>query len=171
MKIEVIKQVFGGETQYKYKPIKYCCEELKNNEYINLENEISSNTYCYRCDIGNCDDCEHNENEDECGRVLAMMMRYDDAFPEPWENFYSTNTYYFPIKFCPFCGESIEVVVVGEEDKTEEYLELRKQLEDVRKKIRKNDSKKKEAELEKLSRELSNKIEEFHILSEYKENK
>lgn len=165
MKIEVIKHTFDGETQYKYKPFEYCCEELKRNDYINLEYEYDN--YCNLCEKEDCINCKYDL--DDTGRKLAMMIRYDDTHPEPWENYYTTDTYLFPIKFCPFCGEPIEIVCVGEVDKTEEYLKLCSLLDNIRKDIRKTDSKKKEAELTKVERELRYKVEEFHYLSEYKE--
>ena len=57
--------------------------------------------------------------------------------------------------------------MIGEEDRTEEYLELKKQRDDLWKKCRRTDSKKKENELRKQVQELDGKIEWFYALSEY----
>lgn len=167
MRIELIKQILGEDVSYKYKPFKYCCDKLKDMPYISLENEFVSNNVCNKCEIGNCDNCPNNV--DDLGYKVAMMFRYDDTHPEPWEDYDTTDTYYFPIKFCPFCGEPIEVAIIKEEDKTELINNLFKQLDDLRKKCSRTDSKKREVELREQICGIDNVINELNSIGEYKE--
>lgn len=165
MKVEIIKINFDNETSYKYKPFKHCCNKLKDNPYIDLQHEYIGNTSCGSCEKDNCDDCSECDDD---GYKIDMMFRYDDTHPDPWEDYDTTNTYFYPIDFCPFCGEQIEIDIIGEEDWTEEYLALTKQRNELNEKRRKTDSKKKEAQLSDEICELDKKIEEFYHLGEYK---
>lgn len=93
MKVEIIKQNLGDECSYKYKPMSFCCEKLARNPVIELvadrydvtKNYISEPQFC----IANYE--EWTEWEEEFHR--------DD---------------YYPIKFCPFCGEKIETEIIRE---------------------------------------------------------
>ena len=152
IKIELIKLKFDGSVSYKYKPFKYCCEAITKNRTIEFTEE--SSTY------------DFYDTYDDDNITLPHFASWLSETVKDWEDEWE-NEYYYPIKFCPHCGEPIEIVVIGEEDRTEEYLELKKQRDDLWKKCRRTDSKKKENELRKQVQELDGKIEWFYALSEY----
>lgn len=152
IKIELIKLKFDGSVSYKYKPFKYCCEAITKNRTIEFTEE--SSTY------------DFYDTYDDDNITLPHFASWLSETVKDWEDEWE-NEYYYPIKFCPHCGEPIEIVVIGEEDRTEEYLELKKQRDVLWKKCRRTDSKKKENELRKQVQELDGKIEWFYALSEY----
>lgn len=152
IKIELIKLKFDGSVSYKYKPFKYCCEAITKNRTIEFTEE--SSTY------------DFYDTYDDDNITLPHFASWLSETVKDWEDEWE-NEYYYPIKFCPHCGEPIEIVVISEEDRTEEYLELKKQRDDLWKKCRRTDSKKKENELRKQVQELDGKIEWFYALSEY----
>ena len=152
MKIELIKLKFNDTHSYKYKPFKYCCDEIQNNKAIVFTNEDIN-------DIG-------GEYKDEgisiphfCTSHIEVITSYEDE----WEQ-----TYNYPIQFCPHCGEKIEISVVDEIDVSDKYDELTKQREELWKKCQKTDSKKEEHELRKQVRKLDNQINGFYELDEWK---
>lgn len=152
MKIELIKLKFNNTCSYKYKPFTYCCDEIQNDKAIVFTDE----------DINDID----GEYEDDgffipqfCASYTEIITSYEDE----WEQ---TNNY--PIRFCPHCGEKIEISVVDEINVSGEYEELTKQREELWMKCQKTDSKKKEFELTKQVRELDKQINDFYELSEWK---
>ena len=152
MKIELIKLKFGGSVSYKYKPFKYCCEAITKNKTIQFTNESPYEEF-----YGVCDSEFY---------IIPYFASWFVETVKDWEDEWE-NGYYYPITFCPHCGEKIEIVVIGEEDRTEEYLELKKQRDDLWKKYQRTDSKKKENELRKQVQELDGKIDWFYALCEY----
>ncbi|EHG33240.1 hypothetical protein HMPREF9467_00851 [ [[Clostridium] clostridioforme 2_1_49FAA] len=155
IKIELIRLKFDDSVLYKYKPFKYCCETITKNETIEFTTESSTGDY----DV--CDDDNFT-----LPHFSSWFVETEKDGEDEWEN-----DYYYPIEFCPHCGEKIEIVVVGEEDRTEEYLELKKQRDDLWKKCQRTDSKKKENELRRRVKELDSKIDWFYELCEYEEVK
>ena len=152
MKIELIKLKFNDTCAYKYKSFKHCCDEIQNDKAIVFTDE----------DINDID----GEYEDDgffipqfCASYTEIITSYEDE----WEQ---TNNY--PIRFCPHCGEKIEISVVDEINVSGEYEELTKQREELWMKCQKTDSKKKEFELTKQVRELDKQINDFYELSEWK---
>lgn len=120
------------------------------NPLIKLFNEYIENAYCHNCevpDIFDCKDCELKEESDEYGKKLAMMIQEKDLRSEQWERDYTTEYRYYPIEYCPHCGERIVIEIVKEEDVTEQYKKLVDQRYMIHKKIQSTDSKKKEKEL------------------------
>lgn len=83
-----------------------------------------------------------------------------------WEDKYEQDTYY-KINHCPFCGEQIEISVVGEENVDDYYKTLSKQREELWKKYRKTDSKKKAQELYDQVHMIDNQIDWLYQLLEY----
>ena len=152
MKIELIKLKFNNTCSYKYKPFTYCCDEIQNNKAIVLTGEDIN-------DIG-------GEYEDDgffipqfCASYTEIITSYEDE----WEQ---TDNY--PIRFCPHCGEKIEISVVDEIDVSDKYNELTKQREELWKKCQRTDSKKEEFELMKQVRKLDDQINDFYELGEWK---
>lgn len=155
MKIKLIKLKFVGNTSYKYKPFKYCCDAITKNKTICFTNESPDSEF-----YGVCDDGYY---------TIPYFASWFAETVHDWEDEWE-NDYYYPIKFCPHCGEPIEIVIVGEEDRTEEYLNLKKERGDLRKKCQQTGSKKKEFDLELIIQELDKDIEWFYLFCEYKSN-
>ena len=85
-----------------------------------------------------------------------------------WEDSWLQEDYY-KVDFCPHCGEKIEISVVDEIDANEKYKELESKRDELSKRRRKTDSKKREYELTEEIQELDRLINDFHDVSEYKE--
>ena len=150
MKIELIRLRFNDTHSYKYKPFKYCCDEIQNDKAIIFTNEdLSQLKYI---DDGNF--IPHF-----CTSHTEVITSYEDE----WEQ---TDNY--PIRFCPHCGEKIGISVVDEIDVSDKYNELSKQREELWKKCQKTDSKRKEFELRKQVRKLDDQINDFYELGEWK---
>ena len=150
MKIELIKLKFNDTHSYKYKPFKYCCDEIQNDKAIVFTNEdLSPLKY-----IG-----DGNFIPQICTSHTEVITSYEDE----WEQ---TDNY--PIRFCPHCGEKIEISVVDEIDVSDKYEELTKQRDELWKRCQRTDSKKKEAELREQVRKLDNQINGFYLLDEWK---
>lgn len=149
MKIELIKQKFNSTRGYKYKPFSWCCDKIQENPCIVFSDEIYTDD-----DIDN-----------EC-TFPSFALWYSEVIKD-WDDEYEEDTYY-KINYCPFCGEPIEISVVGEEDIDECYKVLSKQRDELWKKYKRTDSKKKSEELRKQVRELDDKINWFYHLAEYK---
>ena len=154
MKIELIKLKFNDTHSYKYKPFKYCCDEIQNDKAIVFTNEDIN-------DIG-------GEYKDEgisiphfCTSHTEVITSYEDE----WEQ---TDNY--PIRFCPHCGEKIEISVVDEIDVSDKYEELTKQRDELWKKCQRTDSKKEEFELRNQVKKLDDQINDFYELGKWKEN-
>lgn len=148
MKIELIKLKFNDTHSYKYKPFKYCCDEIQNDKAIVFTNEdLSPLKY-----IG-----DGNFIPQICTSHTEVITSYEDE----WEQ---TDNY--PIRFCPHCGEKIEISVVDEIDVSDKYKELTKQRDELWKKCQKTDSKKEEFELMNQVKKLDDQIDSFYWLDE-----
>ena len=106
--------------------------------------------------------------DDEC-TFPSFALWYSEVIKD-WDDEYEEDTYY-KINYCPFCGEPIEISVVGEEDIDECYKVLSKQRDELWKKYKRTDSKKKSEELRKQVQELDDQINWFYHLVEYKDAK
>lgn len=147
MKIELIKHIFDdSDVGYKCKPIKYCCDKLKNNPIIDL---------VYEYTVG-----DHTED-----LFPSVSIWHGEDYTEWGEEFHTDN--YYRINYCPFCGEPIEISVIEEIDLSKLYSELQKKRNEILNKCRKTDSKKKYEELYKVVHELDNKIDWFYQLFEW----
>lgn len=166
MKIELIKQTFKDEAddlqiRYKYKLFKYCCERMENNRLIKLSS-VDSDDWCYRyeCDEEDCSNC--NAAKDHPCMTLEEVARIT-SYEDEW-----TEVYNYPIDYCPFCGEPIEISVIKEEDVSEAYQNMRKERDEMRDKFNKTDSIKEQRELGEVVRKLDDKLNHFYRLEEYK---
>ena len=151
MKIELIKQKFDHYRGYKYKPLHYCCDKLKESTVVQLS-----------------DECPAESNIcDEDGRIPQMMLHEFEiinSYGDEWQA-----DYYYPIRFCPFCGESIKIKVISTEDKTEYYNYLTKERAEVWKRCQETDSKTEEQNLLRKRQELDDLIDNLYDFAEYKE--
>lgn len=148
MKVEIIKQNLGDECSYKYKPMSFCCHELARSPVIELvagEYDVTKN---YILEPRFC------------------IADYDEW--TEWEEDFKQDNYY-PIKFCPFCGEKIETEIIREEDVSDEYARLERERDILCKGARVTDSKSKEEDLRRKVRELDNKLDYYNQLRKYNE--
>lgn len=150
MKIDLIKLTFNGTHSYKYKPFKHCCDEIQNNKCIEFTNEDLS-------PLKHIDD--GNFIPQFCTSHTEIIRLYEDEWAQ-------TDNY--PIRFCPHCGEKIEISVVGEMDISDKYNELTEQREELREKCWKTDSKKEESALRERVEKLDKQIYSFYLLDEWK---
>lgn len=157
MKIELIRQRFNDARGYKFKPFSYCCGKIKDNPRIVFSDEVE-------LDANNLDDCL----DDECTFPAFAIWHSEtvDSWGDEWED-----DYYYKINHCSFCGESINISVVGEEDMDEYYKILSKQREELWKKHNRTDSKKRSQELYEQVRKLDDQINWLYYLTEYKDVK
>ena len=153
MRIELIRLKFNDTHSYKYKPFKYCCDEIQN-ECIEFTNENLTN---FNVDY----DKEYGFIPQLCTSHTEVITSYEDE----WEQ---TDNY--PIQFCPHCGKKIEISVVEEINVSDKYNELSKQRNELWKKCQRTDSKKKESELREQVRKLDKQIDSFYWLDEWKED-
>lgn len=149
MNIELIRQSIGNNNGrgYKYKPIKWCCDKLKDNEVINLVDEYT---------------------DDDYGELVPSVAICHTEVVSDWEDEWE-NDYYYRIDFCPFCGEPIKIVIVKEEDVSEIYSKLDKERKETWRKYCKTDSKRKSEELSNTVHNLDDAMNWFHNLNEYEE--
>ena len=156
MKIELIRLKFDDTHSYKYKPFKYCCDEIQNNKAIVFTGEDLVCNDIFGLVVRDSDDTIIPQF---CNSYTETFTSYEDE----WEQ---TDNY--PIRFCPHCGEKIEISVVDEIDVSDKYEELTKQREELWKKCQKTDSKKEDFELKEQVRKLDNQINGFYELCEWK---
>lgn len=150
MQIELVKQIFDGHRGYKYKAFQYCCNKLRDSTVIEFSDECPSES-----DMG----YEDNHIPQMMIRESEMVYNYGDEWQQDD---------YYPIRFCPFCGEPIEVRVVSTEDKTEYYNRLNQERANVSERCQETDSKAEEQVLLKRRNELDDLMEELYELGEYK---
>lgn len=147
MNIDVVRIHFkdnygDDEYSYKYLPFQYCCERLKNCPAISFGTE---------CNTIVDDDGYLTETDVELPHFSVSWSE-----PIPYED--DTWSYYSKITHCPFCGASINVNVVKEEDMTSQYATMNK-LRDSKNEVRRNtDSLKEKDRLNEEICELDEKI-------------
>lgn len=152
MKIELIRLKFNGTHSYKYNPFKHCCDEIQKDKTIVFTGE----------DINDID----GEYEDDGIYIPQFCTSYTQtvgSWEDEWEQ-----TDNFPIKFCPHCGEKIEISVVDKIDVSDKYEELTKQRDELWERCQRTDSKKKESELREQVGKLDKQIDSFYWLDEWK---
>lgn len=154
MKIELIKLKFNDTCAYKYKPFKYCCDEIQNDKAIVFTGEDLVCNDTFGLVVRDSDD----------NIIPQFCTSYTETFNTWGDEYEQTDNY--PIQFCPHCGEKIEIEVVDEIDISEKYDELTKLREELWKKCQRTDSKKKESELREQLRKLDDQINNFYELGE-----
>lgn len=158
MKIELIKLKFSNTCSYKYKPFKYCCNEIQNDKAIIFTDEDLVCNDTFGLIVRDSDD----------NIIPQFCNSYTETFNSWGDEFEQTDNY--PIKFCPHCGEEIKISVIDEIDISDKYNELSKQRKELWKKYQKTDSKKKEYELREQVDKLDKQINDFYSLEGYQED-
>lgn len=156
MKIELIKLKFNDTCSYKYKPFKYCREAIQNDKVIVFTDEDLVCNDTFGLVIRDSDD----------NIVPRFCTSYSETFNSWGDEWEQTNNY--PIRFCPHCGEKIEISIVNEIDVSYTYNELSKFRQELCEKCRKTDSKKEEYKLREQIRKLDDQINDFYELGEWK---
>lgn len=146
MKVELVKLIFDENRSYKYKPMSFCCDKLKDNPIIEL-----IDAYQYE--------------DDTSDDIPKMCLDYHYEWSDWGEDMEDDR--YYPLKFCPFCGEKIDIEVVGEEDHTERYKKLESERKDFWSEVMATDSKSQEECLRRKVKELDRKIDYYYDLREY----
>jgi hypothetical protein len=152
MKINVEKWIVRDKKSPVYDIISYrlisfepCCRSTKKIPLLNIGYEAVENS---------------DGLEDESGRVFGLLLKESYS----WYDGEDTNEdfRFYLIKNCPCCGEKVEVNIVREVDKTDEYNQIKDEYEAIHSKWMKCDSKSKSAEYEKQWRVLNNKINSYY---------
>lgn len=141
-------------VSYKVLNKQFCCEGIKNLP-IDLHYTIPEYDIYSFCN-----------GDDESGLVVGVMLEELYTWYDGEDNQEDTKCHL--IYYCPICGEKIEINVIREVDKTEEYNNLKLLYNEIRDEWRKCDSKKKPAELEKQRRELNNQINSYYVTDSIK---
>lgn len=160
MKIELIKLKFNDTCSYKHKSFQYCCDGIQNDKAIVFTDE----------DLV-CNDTFGSVVRDSDNNIIPQFCTsYTETFNSWGDEYEYEQTDNYPIRFCPHCGEEIEISVVDEVDTSDKYKELSKQREELWKKCQRTDSKKKESELREQVEKLDKQIDSFYWLDEWKED-
>lgn len=139
MDIKVEKWKFDDTKSYKILELKKCCDEIINSNTITL-----------------CDD--YNEGSDADYSVKLSQYHCEHSYEDYFDHYTYEN-----IKYCPFCGEKINIEIVSVINKDNCYIELSNKRDSVWSKINKTDSKKKESLLRNELMELDNKINQLYV--------
>lgn len=156
MNINLVKIKYSDTYCYKYKPLVFCCSELKNaykDEYDDYPNIILTNEKIWT-----------NEDRDYKSLSLCISRQF-------YEGDY-INTKNYPIKCCPYCGEKIKYTVDEEKDYTKLYKTLTEVVDDLRKRIEVIDSRKKYIKLcsyRDLIQEGLYALEDINYYNKFKE--
>ena len=158
MKIDLVKINLGDYYKYKFKKYEPCCDNILDNPCIDFTNYNLTE--------------ETQDNEPR-----YCLTSFDSNDDVAWcEN--------YPIKFCPHCGEPIEIKTVEVIDCSEKFSALAKKREELLERIRElrnssksentSDNNSQNMSMEKLHEELqrvNKKISYIHALTIYNEEK
>lgn len=138
MKIQVEKWIFDGERSYKIIQAEKCCDKILNSQVVVLNDEYE-----------NGDDTDYS----------VKLQKYEHY----WDYEDEIEDYtYEPIKYCPFCGEEIEIEIVNTVDKNEEYPELKNKRKELWDKYKNTDSIKELQSLKPIINSLDKEINEMY---------
>lgn len=166
MKIKAKKITVGGSIAYKYFKPEFCCKALEKNPMTIIDSQYPDNYLCRDCQSWECQGCDFISNNEE---NFGVFLHTEDEVSD-WEDTWPED-YYYPIKFCPFCGESIEVEVTETIDKTAEAEKVAEVATKLRKQLWTCDSKKKCAELEKEIKNLESIQDYYYSTGEIDEDR
>ena len=115
MKLLLKEFSVSGDLSYKITKINWCCDMVKEKEFIDL--------------FSNPEDCLLIPKI--CIAIKDEFLDIDSGCAEVIPN---------SIEFCPYCGEKIFIDIVNQEDVSEYYNKLTEQELIFRKKSREGDS-------------------------------
>lgn len=106
MKIGLVELKINEDNYYKYKSFKYCCTKIRDNPCIVFTGE----------------DIVEESDDPSIWNIPKFCIR-KEVTQDFWEDtFEYTNN--FPINFCPFCGEKIEISIAEKKDISDVYNRL-----------------------------------------------
>lgn len=147
MKIDLVKIKLSQCDKYKYKPIKWCCDEIKNNPMT----------------LFTKDDLVRIEGWG-CQKHPQMCLNFD--YVVDYEDNYEITKNY-SIKYCPWCGEKIDINVVDELDMISRERKIFNELEKLHEKRNKSDSISERTRLSKKEELLRDEIDKMYELDEW----
>lgn len=147
MKIDLVKIKLSQCDKYKYKPIKWCCDEIKNNPM----------TLFTKDDLVRIEGWDYQKHPQMCLN-FDYVVDYED-------NYEITKNY--PIKYCPWCGEKIDINVVDELDMISRERKIFNELEKLHEKRNKSDSISERTRLSKKEELLRDEIDKMYELDEW----
>ena len=148
MKINLVKIKLSQCDKYKYKPIKWCCNEMRNNPVTLFTND----------DLVRIDDWIYHGYPQMCLNYDYVEQDYEDDY-EIIKN--------YPIKYCPWCGEKIEINVADELDMVSRERDIINKLKNLHEKINKSDSISERTRLSKKEELLRDEIDKMYDLDEW----
>lgn len=130
---------------------------------LSLEYATDNNLVRKKDENGNNIGGEYEDDGIYIPQFCTSYTQTVGSWEDEWEQ-----TDNFPIKFCPHCGEKIEISVVDKIDVSDKYEELTKQRDELWERCQRTDSKKKESELREQVGKLDKQIDSFYWLDEWK---
>ncbi len=127
MNINLVKIKYSDTYCYKYKPLVFCCSELKN-AYEDVYGD-------YPDIVLTKDGIWTNEDIVYNSPYLCISRSIEDYYDSDY-----TETKNYPINYCPYCGEKIKYTIDGEKDYTGLCKTLKKVIDDLQKCIETTDS-------------------------------
>lgn len=115
IKVELVRLKFGDSVLHKYRPSGYCCGTVTKNETVEFTTESSAGDYSV-----------YDDDNFTLPHLSPRFIRTEKGGEDEQES-----NCYCPTEFCPHCDEKTEIVVIGKKDRTERYLELKKQGDDL----------------------------------------
>ena len=173
MLISLIRCINDKNIRYKYLPLRYCCDKMRLNPMLDLTSECDENNYVF------CDECEERWNpwadcDKKCG-IRIDSKTFELPHIKMFRQVYDEDD--FPvnesisIKYCPHCGEKIDICVAGEIDITNLAKELENKYIVAKEKYDQCDSIKRRNILYKEMQKASNEYGEIFEFGECKYNK
>ena len=156
MNINLVKIKYDNTYCYKYKPLKFCCEDLKNaynsdvyGDYPDIilthDNIWSSESIAYKLPV-----LCFSQN---------IISFYDDDYIDIRN---------YPINYCPYCGKKLNYFIELEgEDYIELYKKLIKAMDDLQEQAKTTNSDKEYKEIVDKKELIHNKINIFEDIDDY----
>lgn len=149
MKIELIKYKFDDTQSFKYKPYQFCCEKIKQAHGIVFTNQnIVGAT---------------QEPDDENYNFPQFCINVAEEWDEDWGMLINN----YPIQYCPYCGEKININLVEELDVDDEFQQLSETCRNIKSLIRKAKNKEEQYKITDLYFKTEEQLNSYYLLSEY----
>lgn len=114
---------------------------FKENEFVNISYELISTKNVPQIFIENFNNlfCIRNKNNEEMIPEICMIESFlvdngDYDFDDDWHSNIDLEYNYYPIKYCPFTGEKINIIINKTIDKTDECNTILKEIQELQKK-------------------------------------
>ena len=145
MQINLIKlETEFKHPSYHYKPIDWCCRKLQKSDFFTITNEhlVSPIWHLDQELIDELSDEDWDKVEEMEEDMSPKFCLTRETVDYDGFSLFSN----FPIRYCPFCGERIDFRVAVVKNVRMKVNELQKNIDDLREKQKKTDSRKKYTE-------------------------